>query len=108
MRRADRTGSEDHLASRIGPPDGVPWPVVAREFDANRARPVDDHAVHQRIGDDLEVRPLGCRPQIGARGAGPTAPTAGLLAPADAVAGARRQIVDVGAIFEPELLGSLD
>ena len=45
--------------------------------------------------DELEVRPLQRRPQIGARGAGATPPAAGLLAPSDAVAGARRQVVDV-------------
>jgi len=26
VRRADRTGGEDHLECRIGPPDGVPGP----------------------------------------------------------------------------------
>ena len=58
MRRTDRTGGEDHLECRIGPPDGVPWAAVAREFDANSARPVEYHAVHQRIGDNLEVGAL--------------------------------------------------
>jgi hypothetical protein len=42
--------------------------------------------------------------QIGARGAGAAAATAGLLAPADAVARTRRQFVHVLAVFEADLV----
>jgi hypothetical protein len=64
--------------------------------------------MHQRAGDNLQVGPFRRRLQIGARRTGPAASAAGLLAPADAVAGAWRKIVDVGAKFEPEFLGSFD
>ena len=52
MRRADRAGGEDHLARRIGDLD----PAAAREHDAGGARAAEQHAVHQRAGDDLQVR----------------------------------------------------
>src|ERR1700731_2472117 len=64
--------------------------------------------MHQRVGDELEVGPLQYRVQIGARGAGAAPTAAGLLAPADAVAGAGRQVVDVLAVFEPDLLARLE
>ena len=82
--------------------------AAAREFDADRALAVEQDAVDQRVGDELQVRPLQRRMQIGARGAGAAAAAAGLLAPADAVAGAGRQVVDVLAVFEAELLAGLD
>ena len=64
--------------------------------------------MNQRVGDELEVRPLQRRMQIGTRGAGAATAAAGLLAPADAVAGARRRVVDVLAVLEAELLAGLD
>jgi hypothetical protein len=64
--------------------------------------------MHQRAGDNLEVGSLRSRLQIGLRRARPPASAAGLLAPADAVAGTGRKIVDIRAVFEPEFLGSLD
>src|SRR5271169_6813884 len=64
--------------------------------------------MHQRVGDEFEVRPLERRPQIGARGAGAAAPAAGLLTPADTVAVTRGQVVQVLAVFEPDLLAGLD
>ena len=82
--------------------------AAAREFDAGRALAVEQDAVDQRVGDELQVRPLQRRAQIGARGAGAAAAAAGLLAPADAVAGAGRQVVDVLAVFEADLLAGLD
>src|SRR3954471_15378842 len=60
------------------------------------------------LSDELEVGPLQCRPQIGAGGAGTAAAATGLLAPADAVAGAGLDVVEVLAVFEPELLAGLD
>src|SRR5262249_39058078 len=48
------------------------------------------------------------RPQIGARGTGPAAAAAGLLAPADAFSRAGDDGVDVLAVFEPEFLAGLD
>src|SRR5271166_3933888 len=59
-------------------------------------------------GDELEVRPLQCRTQIGARGAGAAPAAAGLLAPADAVLMAGRQVVEVLAVFEPDLFAGLE
>src|SRR5208282_421576 len=46
--------------------------------------------------------------QIGARGAGAASTATGLLAPADTVAGTRWQIVDVLAVFEPDLPAGLE
>ena len=48
--------------------------------------PSNMNAVDQRAGDELQVRPLQSRVQIGACGAGAAAATSGLLAPADIVA----------------------
>src|SRR5579862_9202345 len=104
MRRADRARRQDHLAPRVGSFHGA----AARELDAGRALAVEHDAVHQRLGDELQVGPLQRRAQIGARGAGAAAAAAGLLAPADAVAGAGRDRVDVLAVFEPDLLAGLD
>jgi len=59
--------------------------------------------VDQRIGDELEVRALQSRPQIGARGTGAATAAAGLLAPADAVVGAGWQVVDVFEMFEADV-----
>jgi hypothetical protein len=65
VRRADRTRREDHLARRLGPFDG---PAAQRELDARRTLAVEQDAMHQRVSDRLEVRPLWRRPQIGVRG----------------------------------------
>src|SRR6516164_8385905 len=104
MRRADRAGREDHLARRIDALDAGP----AREFDRHRALAVEHHAMHQRIGDDLQICPLFRRAQVSRGGAGAAAPAPGLLAPADRVSGAARQVVDVGPVFEAQLLCRLD
>src|SRR5215472_5443414 len=104
MRRADRTAGKDYLASGVCPL-GV---TVARKLDAERARSVKRHAMHQCAGDNLQVGPLRSRLQIGARRTRPPASAAGLLAPADAVAGTRWEIVDISTVFEPEFLGRLD
>ena len=108
MRRADRSGRQDHLAGRLGSLDGIaPW-AAAGEFDAGRTLAVEQHAMHQRMGDELQVRPLQGRVQIGARGAGAAAAAAGLLAPANAVCMAGRQVVDVLPVFEADLLSGLE
>src|SRR5271169_1668452 len=73
-----------------------PRPAIAGELDTDRAAAFEDHAMYQRAGHNLQVGSLRRRLEIGARGAGPAPPAAGLLAPADAVAGTRRQIVYVG------------
>src|SRR6058998_3504495 len=104
MRRADRAGRQDDFARRVGPL-GI---AVAREFDADRTRAVEHDAVDQGLGDEFEVWALQGGPQIGPRGAGAAPAAAGLLAPADAVAGARRQIVDIGPVFDAELAGGVD
>ena len=62
----------------------------------------------QCASDDLQVRPLLGRPQIGARRTLPPPPAAGLLDPADIVAGTGRQMVDVFVVFETDLLPGLD
>jgi hypothetical protein len=66
VRRADGASRQDHLARRIGPLDDP----VARELDAGRTLAVEQDAVDQRVGDELEIRALQRRPEIGARGAG--------------------------------------
>src|SRR5262249_31199902 len=104
MRRADRAAGKDYLASGVCPLGAT----VARKLDAERARPAKHHAMHQCAGDNLQVGPLRSRLQIRARRPRPPASAAGLLAPADAVAGTRWEIVDISAVFEPEFLGSLD
>src|SRR5689334_1226823 len=104
VRRADRAGRQDHLARSVGPL-GM---TVPPELDADRALAVEQHAMDKRVRHELQVGALQGRTQIGARGAGAAAAAAGLLTPADAVAMTRRQIVDVLAIFEPELLAGLE
>ena len=64
--------------------------------------------MHQRAGDNLQIGPLCRRAQISARGTLPAPAAAGLLHPADIVAGARRQVVHVGMIFEADLGPGLD
>ena len=94
MRRADRAGGEDHLARRIGPLDGSLGRLrenstPAARFPSNITRCTSALVTICKLGRFVAGL------QIGARGAGPAAAAAGLLAPADAVAGAGRQIVDV-------------
>ncbi len=89
---------------RVDPLD----PVATRIFNADRPRAVEQDAVDQRVGEELKVRPLQCRTQIGARRALPAPPAPGLLNPADIVPRARRQAVDVLVIFEPDLGTGLD
>src|SRR5207244_1135166 len=62
----------------------------------------------RRVGYQLQVRALQRRVQIGPRRAGAAPSAARLLAPADAFTGARRQVVQVFAIFEADLLASLE
>src|ERR1700746_3901839 len=104
MRRTDCACREDDLSRRSGPL----YAVAAAIFDADGAGALKQDAVHQSICDDLQVRPLYRRPQIGARRALPAPPAPGLLYPADIVAGARRQVVYVLMIFEPDLGSGLD
>src|SRR5215471_5151426 len=104
MRRADSTRGQDHFALGLGALDAT----AAFEFDAGRSLPVEQDAAHQRLGDDLQVRALHCRMQISARSAGAAAAAAGLLAPADAVGGAGRQVVNVFAVFETDLAAGSD
>src|SRR5437868_13184683 len=100
MRRADGAGGDDHLARRVDAFDAG----QARELDAHRAHAVEHHAMHQRVGDDLQIWRLFRRGEVGRSGAGAAAPAPGLLAPADRVSGATRQVVDVAPVFEAELL----
>src|ERR1700724_2657565 len=87
---------------------GSPTPESCRTCGDPTAPAAERDAVDQSIGDDLQVRPLQCRTQIGARRALAPPPAAGLLNPADTVAGAGRQMVDVGVVFEPDLGSRLD
>src|SRR6266513_1826242 len=57
---------------------------------------------------ELQIGPLQGWTQIAARRAGAAAAATGLLAPADAGTGAGRQVVDVLAVFEPELHPGID
>src|SRR6516165_2098049 len=104
MRRVDRAGGEDHFALGIRALNR-PAPLV---LDGDGAAALENDAVDLCFDDDLEVGPLQRRSQIGARGAGSSAAAARLLAPADAVAGARRQVVYVLAVLEAVLLTRLD
>src|SRR5712691_7721986 len=104
MRRVDGTGGEDHFALRVHALERS----AALVLDRDGAATVEDDAVYLRFDDDLKVGPLQRWPQIGARGAGAATATPCLLAPADAVAGTGRQVVDVLAVFEADLLTSLD
>src|SRR5580704_5679553 len=60
------------------------------------------------MGDDLQIGPLLGGVEVGARSAGAAPAAAGLLAPSYRVPGAGRQVVDVGAILDPELLRRVD
>src|SRR5205085_2665947 len=82
--------------------------TVPRELDADSALAIEQHAMDERMRHELQVGSLQGRTQIGARGAGAAAAASGLLAPADAVAMTRRQIVDVLAVFEPKLLAGFE
>src|SRR6516164_10117576 len=104
MRRIYGAGGEDHFTLGIRALDH-PAPLV---FDRDSAAAVKEDAVYLRLDDHLKIGALLRRPQIGARGAGPPATAARLLTPADAVAGSGWQIVDVLAVFEPDLFASLD
>jgi hypothetical protein len=97
---AERITSRSASARSTAPPLFV--------FDRDGAAAVKDDPVDQCLDDHLEVGPLQRRPQIGARGAGPPPAAARLLAPADAVAGAGRQVVYVLAVFEADLLPGFD
>ena len=105
VRRADRAGRQDHLArrprpARRAPPRENSTPIA--RLPSNRTRCTSALVTSCRFGR------FSAGLQIGARGAGAAAAAAGLLAPADAVAGAGRQVVDVLAVFEAELLAGLD
>src|SRR5271166_3353362 len=100
MRRADRAGREKHLARRVDTLEAG----LARELDADRALAVEQDAMHQRLRNDLQIRSLFRRAEVGRCSTGAAAPTAGLLAPADRVSGAPWQVVEIGHVFEAEFL----
>ena len=64
--------------------------------------------LRRKVGDDLQIRPLFRRAEVGRSGTGAAAPASGLLAPANRVSGSTRQVVDVGPVLEAELLRRLD
>src|SRR5579871_889393 len=72
-----RMCGEQDFAQRIRPLDRA----AAGKLDADRALAVEHDAMHERMGDELQVRPLQRRPQIGARGRGAAAAAPGLLTP---------------------------
>src|SRR5438270_12309634 len=100
MGRADRAGREDHLTHCIDALDAG----LSRELDPHRARALEDHAMHQRVGDDLQVWPPFRWAKISRGGAGAPPSPACLLAPADRISSTARQIVDVGPVFDTEPL----
>ena len=104
MRRADRTRGEDHLGGRVDPLDRA----AASIFDADSAFAIEQDTTDQSIGHDLQVRTFHRRAQIGPRRALAAPAASGLLHPADIVAGAGRQMIDVLVIFEPDLGSGLN
>ncbi len=100
QRRADRAGRQDDFA-RGGDRFGR---AAAGKLDAGGAFAVEQDAVHQCVGDQLQIRSFQRRVQVGARGTGSAAATSGLLAPADAVGGVVGQVVDVLTISRPSCL----
>ena len=104
MRRADRAAGEDHLARAstrsIAPPRENSTPTARLPSNTTRCTSASVTTV--------EVRPLQRRAQIGARRALAAPAAAGLLHPADIVAGAGRQMVDVLVVFEADLGAGLD
>ena len=88
---ADGTGGQNDLARGIR----LFRDPAARERDTGRARSIEQHAMHQRVRHDLQIGPFHRGPQIRSRGAGPKAPAACLLHPADMVAKPRRKIVHI-------------
>src|SRR5580658_4268133 len=100
MRRSDRSARQDHLTLGLDLLDGA----ATGEFDAGRALAVKKNAMDQRIGDQLQVWPLQRRVQITARGAGTSAAAPCLLAPADALPGAGREVIYILAVLKADLL----
>src|SRR5580704_9532927 len=104
MGRADGARRQQDFPCGLDVLDGA----AAREFDAGRALAVKENAMDQRIGDQLQVRPLQRRVQIGARGARAPAAASRLLAPADALPATERKVVYILAVLEAELLARLN
>ena len=104
MRRPDRPGGQDNLPGRAHTFNLPP----ARELHADGTRAVEQNTAHQGAGNHFQVLPLHRRPQIAARRTGTAAAATGLLHPADAVAGAGRQIIDVLTELQADLLPGLD
>src|SRR5262249_772407 len=100
----DGAGGEDHFTLGSRALDRS-RPLV---FDRDGTVAIKNDVVALGVDNHLEVGTFHRGPQIGARGAGSPAPAACLLAPADAVAGGGWQIVYVLAVFETDLLTSLD
>src|SRR5215472_17505329 len=104
MRRADGTRRQDHSTRCIDTLD----PAASRILHTDRAGPSEQQPMRQSIGEDFEIGPLLCRAEIGARRTLPPPSAAGLLNPADVIARAPRQMVDVFVIFEAALDSGLD
>jgi hypothetical protein len=104
MRRADRASRQDYLTRGF---DAL-HAAVAQILDTDRSHAIEPDAMHQRTGDDLEVGPLHRWAQIAACRTGAPPATSRLLHPADAIARARGQVVDVLAVFEPQLPARFD
>jgi hypothetical protein len=104
MRRADRASRQDYLTLGF---DAL-HAAVARILDSDRSHAIEPDAMHQRTGDDLKVGPLHHWAQIAACRTGAPPATSRLLHPADAVARAWGQVVDVLAVFEPQLSARFD
>ncbi len=96
LRRADRTGGEDHLAP--GPGDG--HVRLTAHLDAADAPRRDFEAVRERAGQDRQVRPAGGGTQEGVGAAPAPAPLLGHLDRGDAVRFAV-VVVGIGGIAAP-------
>ena len=104
MRRVDRARAQQDLALGLGPLGAA----APGQLDRDRPFPLEHDPPHHRLGDELKVGAVQHRLQIGARRARAGAAAAGLLAPADAIGVAADEVVDVGLVFEPDLLAGLD
>src|ERR1700756_3283969 len=63
-RRPDTPRRQNPLPPGRGPLHGAAG-TAAREFDTGRTLAVEQDAMDQRVGDELEVRALQCGAQIG-------------------------------------------
>ena len=100
MRGANGTGGENYLHRRIRAFSNA----TARKLHSHGALAFEDHAMHQSIGHNTQIRPAHGRAQIGTRGTRPEPPAARLLHPANMIAKPMRQIIQIIAVIPTHLL----